>query len=455
MAAKSELNRYDLVQRWRDARAERGWWHSIELPDGTVIQGVCDLAGLKNRIAQFPIPQDLRGKRVLDIGAWDGWFSFEMERRGAEVLAVDNWDNPLFHQARAMLNSRVEYRQLDMYELTPERVGRFDIVLFMGVLYHLKHPLLALERVCALTTEMAAVDSFILREKHRPGEQVEERPVMEFYETNEFGGQTDNWVAPSRACLQAFCRTAGFARVELQNVLEHSACLACYRQWERPAASAPEGPELVAASHNLSGGINFDSSRDEAVSAWFRWKGRKLELKDVRPEVGGYGIRPIHVAQTVEGEWQTNFKLPPGLTPGWHDVRLRIAGSHPGSAQRIAVDLPLVAGEIQVDGLCDGTTWVKNRLDLSRGHVLSFWAKGLPENVDCGNLRATLDGRRLAVEYIEAAKTEGAEDIRQINVSVPKECPVGAATISVSVGNSNVVEAGVEIVSAGVEIVPE
>ena len=257
MAAKSKLTRYDLVRRWDDERVERGWWHSFELPDGTFIQGVCDVPGLKNRIDQFPIPEDLRGKRVLDIGAWDGWFSFEMERRGAEVLAIDNWDNPRFHQARAMLNSRVEYRQIDMYELTPERVGRFDIVLFMGVLYHLKHPLLALERVCALTTDMAAVDSFILREKHRPGEKVDQRPVMEFYETSEFGGQTDNWVAPSLPCLRAFCRTAGFARVELQNVLEHSACLACYRQWEQPAASAAEGPELVAAAHNLKRGNQF------------------------------------------------------------------------------------------------------------------------------------------------------------------------------------------------------
>jgi tRNA (mo5U34)-methyltransferase len=94
----------------------------------------------------------------------------------------------------ARLDSRVEYRQIDMYQLTPERIGRFDIVLFMGVLYHLKHPLLALERVCALTTGMAAVDSFILREKHRPGDNVERRAVMEFYETAEMGGQTDNWV---------------------------------------------------------------------------------------------------------------------------------------------------------------------------------------------------------------------------------------------------------------------
>jgi tRNA (mo5U34)-methyltransferase len=447
MAAKSELTRYDLVRRWDDERAERGWWHSFQLPDGSLIRGVCDLAGLKNRIAQFSIPQDLQGKRVLDIGAWDGWFSFEMERRGADVLAIDNWDNHRFHEARALLRSHVEYRRMDMYELTPERVGRFDIVLFMGVLYHLKHPLLALERVCALTTEMAAVDSFILREKHRPGEKVEQRPVMEFYETSEFGGQTDNWVAPSLACLQAFCRTAGFARVELRSVLEHSACLACFRQWERPASSAPEGPELLAASHNLSGGINFDSSRDESVSAWFRWKGRKLGLDDVRPEVGGYGVRPIHVAQAgPEGsndEWQTNFKLPPGLTPGWHEVRLRISGSHAGSAHRIAVDVPLVTGEIEIEGVSDGTTWAKNQLDRSRGDALSFWVRGLPENVDCDNLSATLNGRRLTVTYIEGVR-EGA---RQINAKVPRTCPAGAAKISVSVGNSNASEASVEIVS--------
>jgi tRNA (mo5U34)-methyltransferase len=457
MAATNELTRFDLVRQWRAEWVERGWWHSFEMPDGTQIQGVCDVPGQKNRIGQFPIPEDLRGKRVLDIGAWDGWFSFEMERRGAEVLAIDNWDNPRFHQMRAMLNSRVEYRQIDMYELTPERVGRFDIVLFMGVLYHLKHPLLALERVCALTIDMAAVDSFVLREKHRPGEGVEQRPVMEFYETDEFGGQTDNWVGPSLSCLQAFCRTAGFARVELQNVLENGACLACYRHWERPAAGAPEGPELAAAWHNVNGGINFDSSRDESVSVWFRWPAASLGLNDVRPEVGGYGVRPLNVTRMGhpggppgrDDEWQANFKLPPGLTPGWHDVRMRIGTSRPGSAQRIAVDVPLAAAEIQIQGVSDGTTWAKNQLDLSRGDVLSFWASGLPDNADCGNLFVSLDGRRLAVTYVQTLE-EGKADgsgVRQINVKVPKDIPAGRAAISVLLGHSCAAQADIEISS--------
>jgi hypothetical protein len=63
------------VRTWRDKFYSNGWWHSFELPDGTRIEGVNGLEGQKHRISQFPIPQDLRGKRVLDIGAWDGWFS--------------------------------------------------------------------------------------------------------------------------------------------------------------------------------------------------------------------------------------------------------------------------------------------------------------------------------------------------------------------------------------------
>jgi tRNA (mo5U34)-methyltransferase len=442
MAARNELL-IPLVQRWNDERGERGWWHSFELPDGTLIEGVCGLPGLKDRIGQFPIPQDLHGKRVLDIGAWDGWFSFEMERRGAEVLAIDNWDNPRFHEARAILNSRVEYRQLDMYDLTPDRVGYFDIVLFMGVLYHLKHPLLALERVCALTKDMAAVDSFILREMHRPGEAVDQRPVMEFFETDEFGGQTDNWVAPNLACLQAFCRTAGFARVEVESVLEQTACLTCYRHWEPPPPAAPEGPELTGVRHSVSGGINFDSARDETVSAWFRWKSGALNLDDVRPEVGGYGVRPIHVSPTDEAGWLANFKLPPGLTPGWHEVRMRIGQSRPGSPRRIAVDVPLGdAREIRILGIRDNTTWAANQIDLSRGNALAIWASGLPENVDSANLSVSLDGRRLTVVFIG----EAGGHLRQINVTVPPDVPGGPATIFMSAGHSVTARADIEVV---------
>src|SRR5579862_4634511 len=104
------------IEYLRGLKAEfesKGWWHSFDLPDGCRIDGVCSMEGLRRRIEVQPVAQDLRGARVLDIGAWDGWYSFEMERRGAQVLAIDCWDNPRFHQIHSVLKSHVEYRQMD------------------------------------------------------------------------------------------------------------------------------------------------------------------------------------------------------------------------------------------------------------------------------------------------------------------------------------------------------
>src|SRR5271163_2346861 len=99
---------FSLARAWNRKLKTTGWWQSFDLPDGRRIEGVDSVATMTNRIAQFPIPADLKGARVLDIGAWDGWFSFEMERRGADVVSVDCWDNPRFHEIHAALHSRVE-----------------------------------------------------------------------------------------------------------------------------------------------------------------------------------------------------------------------------------------------------------------------------------------------------------------------------------------------------------
>ena len=433
MSSRRQADPFDIIRYWNTQRSVNGWWHSFELPDGTEIRGVCDLAGLKNRINQFPIPQDLRGKRVLDIGTWDGWFAFEMERRGAEVVAIDSWDNPLFREMHARLGSRVDYRQIDMYQLVPDRIGRFDIVLFMGVLYHLKHPLLALERVCALTTDMAAVDSFILREQHRPGDNLARRAIMEFYETSEMGGQTDNWVGPSLECLLAFCRVAGFARVELRNVIEHSACVACYRRWPDLQPGAGAGPELIDAAHNINGGINFDSGADDYVSIWFNTGARNLSLDDVRPDVSGYGVRPFHVASLGEGAWQANFKLPPGLAPGWHDVTVRIGESRPSNPRRVAVDIPVTTAGLRLTGLCDGKTWINGQLDRAHGRTISLWIACLPENADRNNVLVYLGGRRLRITWLETPNNGGP---RQVNVEAPDDVEPGATQIGIQVADS-------------------
>lgn len=414
------------VRTWREIFYSKRWWHSFELPDGTRIDGVNSMEGQKHRISQFPIPQDLRGKRVLDIGAWDGWFSFEMEKRGAEVMAVDNWDNPRFHEIHRLLGSRVDYRRMDMYDMTPERIGRFDIVLFMGVLYHLKHPLLALERVCALTTGMAAVDSFVLRNEHLGGRDVQGLPLMAFYETDEFAGQSDNWVGPSLACLLAFCRTAGFARVELQSVIAYSACVACYRHWEPPAPTAPMGPAMLDAFDNRTGGINFKSASDSYLTAFFDWPAENLGRDEVKPEVCGYGVRPLDVWKYGDGRWQAEFKLPPGLASGWQELRVRIEDSQPSNALRIAIDVPFAPGAIRMTGVCDGVTWAPNKIDLQKGEALSLWIGGLPENADRDNVRVYLSGMRLDMIYIGQPDANG---IRQLNVIVPPETEAGVAQL--------------------------
>jgi len=321
---------------------------------------------------------------------------------------------------------------MDLYDLTPERIGRFDIVLFMGVLYHLKHPLLGLERVCALTTNMAAVDSFVLRDEHLPGHDLATVPLMAFYETDEFAGQADNWVGPSLGCLLAFCRTAGFARVEPQSVIENGACLACYRHWNPPEATAPVGPVLLDVFDNRNGGINFESARDAYLTAFFDSTAEGLGRDDVKPEVGGYGVRPLEVWKYGDGRWQVDFRLPPGLAPGWQRLSVRIQDSRPSNPLRIAVDMPFEPGPIQITGVCDGVTWAPNEIDLQKGAALSLWIHGLTENADRDNVRVFLSDFRLETMYIDRASSN---EIRQLNVTVPRDAKSGVAQLVAVAGS--------------------
>src|SRR5690242_16401292 len=129
------------------------WYHTIDLGGGLTTKGVDDTP---LRLARMALPASLAGLPVLDVGAWDGSRSFEAERRGASrVVATDyyswhgaGWGTGKgkagFELAHAALKSRVESIDVDVMDLTPERVGTFDVVLFLGVLYHLRNPLLAL-----------------------------------------------------------------------------------------------------------------------------------------------------------------------------------------------------------------------------------------------------------------------------------------------------------------------
>jgi tRNA (mo5U34)-methyltransferase len=418
------------AQTWRAKLEKTGWWHSFELPGGRVIEGMNTIESLKTRVGMFPIPQDLRGKRVLDIGAWDGWFSFEMERRGAQVVAVDSYDSKNFRYLQRELRSKIDYRIMDMYELSPATLGgTFDIVLFLGVLYHLKHPLLALERVCALTGDLTVIQTFVSQE---PGS-----PVMEFFEFDELGGQFDNWCAPNTACVTAMARTAGFARAEVidANVSKFSgATFACYRHFPDIAAPSQSAPVLGACVQAVNFGINFRSDLDEYASAWFASDSNNLSRADVQVSVGAFHVAPVAVAPR-DGAWQVTFKIPPGLEPGWNEVRIRTTASSWSNPLKIAIDMPVEVASLAITGAADGKTWapfeVQIPSDANHAAVLSLWVAGLPENRDHRNLHIRLGDHVLEADSItpwEPGKPA------QVNVFLPEDLTPGTYPLTVAIG---------------------
>jgi tRNA (mo5U34)-methyltransferase len=206
------------------------WFHNLHLPDGRETapdHPLGDFPAFKWRQLAGALPADLTGWSALDIGCNAGFYAFELARRGAEVLAVD-LDEHYLRQARWArqqygFEERVELRRMHVYDLP--RLGRtFDLVLFLGVLYHLRYPLLALDAVAehvgrllvlqTLTAPGGAVADtpadISLAERQRLTEPG--WPALSFIE-HALAGDSTNWWAPNRACVEAMLRVAGLSVV--------------------------------------------------------------------------------------------------------------------------------------------------------------------------------------------------------------------------------------------------
>jgi tRNA (mo5U34)-methyltransferase len=426
-----------------------GWYHSIQLPSGEVTPGLQTLEQLRLRARQFPIPEDLRGKRVLDIGAWDGWFSFEMERRGATVVAVDAVQSQKFLHARELLGSKVEYHVSDVYDLRPSDLGVFDIVLFLGVLYHLKNPVLALERVCALSKDLVCVESFVTDDGSDPAA----KPSMEFYETTELCGQFDNWVGPNVACLLSFCRTVGFARVALESVLDNRAHVTCYRQWDGTKGTGP-APQILSFDNATSHDLAFSAAKDEYVSLWFKTEQVGLTENDVFPEAGEFGARPVVIHNVGGDGWLVVFKLPPGVMPGWTPVRLRVRDSAYSNSVRLGIDVSAEElrrrtqasgndAEFRIEGATDGKTWEPNIVRIGSDACVSVWVRGLAHR-HSDNVVMRINGRELPSVFISEPDSVG---LRQVNALLPAGLPPGRVDINLAAGDSVTPPVQVSIVS--------
>ncbi len=170
------------------------------------------------------LPEDLTGKSVLDIGCNAGFYAFEMKRRGAErVVAVDS-DERYLAQAKLaaeVLDYDVEFKNMSVYDV-PSLKEKFDFVVFMGVLYHLRHPLLALD----LLREHVVRDQMLFQSMQRGSREVlplqpdypfsetgifdhPGYPKMHFIE-HSYSADPTNWWVPNRACMEAMLRSAGF-----------------------------------------------------------------------------------------------------------------------------------------------------------------------------------------------------------------------------------------------------
>lgn len=272
--SSGQLSREELEEAVGSVR----WFHSMDLGHGIVTAGSKSAAQLEDEWRAFRIP-NVRGKTVLDVGAWDGFFSFAAEQKGARrVVALDHfvWSMDLhaharycaecaktgavprrydqmdywrpselpgkrgFDLAHRALGSRVDVCVGDFMTMDLESLGKFDVVLFLGVLYHIEEPFRALKRLAFVTDGVAVIET---QATAYPG--YEHESFFEFYPTNELNGDVSNWWAPNEQALVGMCSAAGFAKVE---VVAGSPC----RGEEAPAGSSGpvRYPAIVHARKN-------------------------------------------------------------------------------------------------------------------------------------------------------------------------------------------------------------
>jgi tRNA (mo5U34)-methyltransferase len=185
--------------------AFRAWYHRIELAPGVVTPGINDSPHVLGVLDDIGLPRDLTGLRVLDLGCRDGFFAFEAERRGArEVVGVDYCDPAKtgFNIAAEILASRVSYRVLNVYDISPQTLGKFDVVLFLGLLYHLRDPLLALDRIRAMQEPggLLFAETQLSQEREVLDSPL---PLWQFFAGAALNGDATNRWAPNLAGLGA------------------------------------------------------------------------------------------------------------------------------------------------------------------------------------------------------------------------------------------------------------
>ena len=221
---------------WRERIADYPWFHSIDLGD-IVTPGTKTRDIHAREVRHFFEPINLEGASVIDIGAWNGFYSFTAKQRGAaRVLATDHfsWNHPdfrgreTFELARDALDLDIEMRDIDVPGLSVDELGTFDVVLFLGVFYHLYDPIDGLCRAASLANEVLVLETHI--DLRWVG-----RPAMMYYPADELSGDATNWWGPNVPLIRALLTGLGFARIDIVT----SGTRAIVHAWRSDRLQAP------------------------------------------------------------------------------------------------------------------------------------------------------------------------------------------------------------------------
>jgi tRNA (mo5U34)-methyltransferase len=261
--------------------AQHSWFHSIDLGNGVVTKGEKTLDMFRFESAAFFDPIDLQGRSVIDIGAWDGAYSVEAKRRGAQrVLATDHfvWNLPnsrareTFDLVVSTLGLEIEALDIDVAELDPARIGTFDVVLFLGVFYHLLDPLDGLTRAARLAKEVLVVETHVDLHDLK-------RPAMVFYPGSEINNDPTTWWGPNPMCLYLLLRQLGFDCIDVRYAQGRGRVI--FHAWRSPAlrrSGPPNDPELAAdlnPAADVNAGTNLNLAAERAPQA----VGRREKLR--------------------------------------------------------------------------------------------------------------------------------------------------------------------------------
>ncbi len=206
----------------REMIARTSWYHSFEILPGITTPGQIEMNAAA-RLDMFGVAADLKGIKALDIGTWDGPVAFELERRGAEVTALDVQDpnETGFNTAKTILDSRVTYVKCDVVGMRNVLQNKFDLVIFCGVFYHLKNPVEAFESISLLLAESGIVcfegEGFLHYAETTAGVPVTDLPLTAMAQSDvplalSYAAgykQASNWFVPNLACLKSWLTAAG------------------------------------------------------------------------------------------------------------------------------------------------------------------------------------------------------------------------------------------------------